>query len=419
MITKRDRSVKCVQSLVYFNHLLNKRINGPVMSSGHPPTGVAMPRQRARPRPVIGPKCSSLWFAMKAIQTQNSKLLSNNSSTSSKPLINFNQNFCLMNGSNQSRGSDEVMDASNIQSSDVRPDGPAVEESALSSNVYTDTGIKVVEVDDKKSLVVMTDNLSGYELSFGCIRLTLLSNNFHLNINGYDLSANQSIELMATFGHKVWLQLANEGNHLKTDLRDSLVAIGVEQIDEIINRLEDNSCLILVEKLCSSSLLYMENIPNFKPSNLKSNSLWFDIKAIDSKNCEFVKVWNKLFDELNLSDSDVIVVTGGINVGKSSLIRHFINRYLSRSQLDESASCFYLDCDPGQSEFCTSAQLSLTQVDRPLLCSATMNVLNHQPLMSCSVGATTPSKEPKIYISAIIQLVNYFKENFASKDLYL
>ncbi|CAG2167548.1 unnamed protein product [Oppiella nova] len=366
-----------------------------------------MPRLRPKPKTITGHidgrKYSSLWFAVKAVHS--SKLLANNSSQ-------LNHNYLSFNGFMDNKAEDGLKNLS-LNHMDSSDDNCDQQMATNQRNVSKDSGVKVVEVNDKMALVLVANEDLEYELGCGCVRFTLLSHNFDVHMNGFTLTTDKSVEMMAVFGHKVTIKCQNNGHNAQTinDLMTKVETLGAKDSEAVMSQLKDNLCVILVEKLCLSSLLYLETVDNFKPLSMKSESTWFDMRSVGTNGFESIKVWDKLFDDLQFGANDVIVVTGGTNVGKSSLIRHLINRYLNKRDTE----CMYLDCDPGQSEFSTSAQLGLTRIQSPVLCSTAMNVIKHKPLMACSVGATTPSKAANLYISSVYNLVNFYQKDLQSK----
>lgn len=57
-----------------------------------------------------------------------------------------------------------------------------------------------------------------------------------------------------------------------------------------------------------------------------------------------------------------VVLCGGVNVGKSTLLRYLVNR-----SLEKWSEILVLDFDPGQSEFTVMGCLSAILIKNPLL----------------------------------------------------
>ncbi|XP_054163901.1 polynucleotide 5'-hydroxyl-kinase NOL9-like [Oppia nitens] len=401
---KTKREIKCIEIIVIFcKHLFNGLL---VPITDHT---VSMPRVRPKLKTtaaINGHKYSSLWFALKA--TQNYRHLRY------KPSINYCRNYHTMNGF-----TDENMDTNTQRMKQLKVN--ELNDDILSGKSVTneapENSFKVIDVNDKSVLLVVTDEDKVLELNYGSVRLTLLSHNYDLHINGYSISVDKCVDLSAIFDHTIVIRYRlNENQRQPIDsIRDKLQTLGVTDVETIINQLEENSCFILLEKITMNSLLYLETLPNFKPTNLKLIKDWFNMRSIAANNYNSHLVWDRLFDELKLKNNDMIVVTGGTNVGKSSLIRHMINRYLFERNVDDYSECLYLDTDPGQSEFSTAGQLSLSKIKEPMLSSTVLNVINDKPLMSCSVAATTPSKAARLYMSSISQLIHFFRKDLQSK----
>jgi len=379
-----------------------------------------MPRLKCKLNSLKVHKYSSLWFALKA--TQNTHVFRNEAN---QQLVDNNDDCIEMNNSNC--GYRGCVDENQLIGQNSYSDDSSVDSRSRNSvnHVMTDQRLKaidVIEIDGKRALVLINKKESNYELTFGCLRMTSVTGNFHISLNGFTLLPNKSVELMAIFGYKILIKCrANQTNDNEdiNDVKRKLQSLPIEpkQIELILSQIEaNNSCVLLIEKLCLSSLLYLENIPNFKPLSIKSESVWFELQNTGSHCFLKTEIWDTLFTELNLTKNDIIIVCGGKDVGKSSLIRYLVNKYLSEdSNNSDENQIFYLDCAPGQTESSNSGQLSLTVIDKPILTSNSMNVINFKPLISSSIGVITANKNPRLYISIIYYIMNYISDNLESK----
>jgi hypothetical protein len=374
-------------------------------------------------------KYSSLWFALKA--TQNSKLLRNDDfidSEENEYLFNNNNDYIEINDSNCDLNGcvaeTELMEQMSSHNESCVQLNKKFSRNSV-NDVMNNTRLKaidLIEIDTKRTLVLINRKDSNYELTFGCLRMTSLTDNFHICVNGFTLMPNKTIELFAVFGYKLLIncqinELSHNQDFNEDENRLKSLELESKQIESLMNQINDKkSGIILIEKLCLSSLLYLENFENFKPLNMRSDSVWFELQNTGSHRFLKTDIWDTLFVELNLSKNDIIIVSGGKDVGKSSLIRYLVNKYLSQNSTNSNEiEILYLDCDPGQSEFTTSGLLSLTLIDRPVLGPSSINAINFKPLMSSSIGVISVNRNPKLYISCISYIMDYISNNLQSK----
>lgn len=344
-----------------------------------------MPRLKCKQKVIKPQKYSSLWFAIKA--TKNIK-----------------------NGFINKEVNQQIID-NNIDYKQMN----CVSNKTLNNNM-----LNVIQIDAKRALVLINKKEFNYELTFGFLRMTSMSDNFDISLNGFNLMPNKSIELMAIFGYKISIKCQTNdinGNQDINEVKLKLQSLEIEskQIELLLSEIEsNNSCVLFIEKLCLSSLLYLENIENFK-FDAKPESVWFEFRNNASFSFLKTSIWDTLFDELSLTSNDVLMTCGGKDVGKSTIIRYLMNRYLSVNSNNNECEILYLDCDPGQSEFTTSGLISLIAINKPILGSNHLNVINFKPLISSSFGAITASHNPKLYISTICDIMSYISQNLQSK----
>lgn len=131
----------------------------------------------------------------------------------------------------------------------------------------------------------------------------------------------------------------------------------------------------------------------------------------DSNLLDLNRRLNVITDKLDITSRDVILVCGAINCGKSTLIHHMINRYLSNGNSMKRA--LYLECDPGQTEFAPSGILSLITIDKKVISSPGFKFISNDhsalltrpgKIVSKIFGTTTPSDHASTYISLIKHL---------------
>ncbi|XP_076340828.1 polynucleotide 5'-hydroxyl-kinase NOL9 [Tachypleus tridentatus] len=107
-----------------------------------------------------------------------------------------------------------------------------------------------------------------------------------------------------------------------------------------------------------------------------------------------------------------IIVCGGKNTGKSSLIR-----YLMNSALNVCCEVMHLEADPGQTEFTPPACVAVTRVCEPLFGPP----FTHQktPERMSFVGSVDLQNAPDLYSESIQKIHEWYKENFNRVPLFI
>ncbi|XP_013788932.1 polynucleotide 5'-hydroxyl-kinase NOL9-like [Limulus polyphemus] len=107
-----------------------------------------------------------------------------------------------------------------------------------------------------------------------------------------------------------------------------------------------------------------------------------------------------------------IIVCGGKNTGKSSLIR-----YLMNSALNVCSEVMHLEADPGQTEFTPPGCVAVTRVCEPLFGPP----FTHQktPERMSFVGTVDLQNAPDLYSESVQQIHEWYKENFNEVPLFI
>ena len=106
-----------------------------------------------------------------------------------------------------------------------------------------------------------------------------------------------------------------------------------------------------------------------------------------------------------------VLLCGAKNVGKSTLARYVVNRFLSLNE--ESTHCAYLDTDIGQTEFTPPGFVSLVllHTTEPMLGPALP--FWRKPVLSYYLGDVSPRDMPNMYTAAIFKLIEYYQNTLS------
>ncbi|CEP60557.1 polynucleotide 5'-hydroxyl-kinase LALA0_S01e13652g [Lachancea lanzarotensis] len=120
--------------------------------------------------------------------------------------------------------------------------------------------------------------------------------------------------------------------------------------------------------------------------------------------------WTQKLDELSLfhqgNPLDMrLMVLGGKNSGKSTFLRLLLQRFLHVDN-DDDELIFYLDIDPGQTEFSGPDCISLNCVGKDLELGNPLGQSPNVPTIERYVGTNTPSAFPSKYLAEITELID-------------
>uniref|UniRef100_A0A1B6EDB5 Polynucleotide 5'-hydroxyl-kinase NOL9 n=1 Tax=Clastoptera arizonana TaxID=38151 RepID=A0A1B6EDB5_9HEMI len=194
-----------------------------------------------------------------------------------------------------------------------------------------------------------------------------------------------------------------------------------EKISDIVNSLTQFSVVVLLEKItdiynhmiwpkflfkhCSSYYLYpYKQINNNKHSFTLEEEILncsFTLKDSDDKNFKTLQEWDDIEkDMLNTHCSSKTILVGGKNVGKSTLMRYFINKTLKKWK-----KVLVLDFDIGQCEFTIPACVSAVLVEKPLLGTNFTHMTD--PIRSIFIGGCDVIQCLDLYMNAFKQITKY------------
>lgn len=121
--------------------------------------------------------------------------------------------------------------------------------------------------------------------------------------------------------------------------------------------------------------------------------------------------WNDLFRKISSGNgNEKIVVFGRKSAGKSSLLRFMINSY---KKMNCDSKLYYMDCDPGQTEFTPPGQISIVEIKDELYNLPCLNMLENKPLYSCSVGGIQ-TNNPNLYMTNVLSLIDFYQTELSN-----
>ena len=314
--------------------------------------------------------------------------------------------------------------------------------SSSTNTILTQPSLSTIYLDENSCLIIC--KLIGFKeinfnIIFGDLQVKLLFGN--LTINEYSLKLNESIELFAdkdsNLNCKTKFNLNFNLNAFKHFVKQQHHQFSNRYVQKEIDKLK-------FMNLTSASFMILRVERNSNPTHLKYSYLlgknvdslnWIKLEqndqnaiALNDEWCDYLAI--NLEDQLinkqvaaAAENPQIVMVCGGKNSGKSTLLKQLINRQFNvgKQQLNENRKIYYLDLDPGQSEFTNSGQISLIEIDKPILFPTYINVdkFKGQILFSCSVSSTNVEDIGLLYSENLAYLWSKIKQKqlFKSNDL--
>lgn len=194
-----------------------------------------------------------------------------------------------------------------------------------------------------------------------------------------------------------------------------------------VNHLIQARCKLVLEYLLKSSnnTQIKYHIDNGWAEHDKRKN-WVELKEDDGDYVTLVRRMDTIFENLNILPNDIILVSGATNCGKSSLIHHLINRYISENA-HKNRGVFYLESDPGQTEFAPCGILSLVNITERIFSIPGFKFIPNnsslltQPgkIVSKIFGSISPSDYSISYIDYIKQLSDHYKSLQPNQPLFV
>ncbi|CAH0401349.1 unnamed protein product [Chilo suppressalis] len=197
--------------------------------------------------------------------------------------------------------------------------------------------------------------------------------------------------------------------------------LSVSDAEEIVTTLGENDGVISMRRLDSRNMDFVENnmtaIDLFSKNTRNVDQCFKKVSEFlgcslyltrQWKSFEEVTCWRKVA-EYGMNDQSRGIVCGGKGVGKSTFLRYYVNKLLSRGPV------LVLDLDPGQAEFTVAGSISATVVDEPLLGPSFTHLKT--PHMMLNIGMINTMDNPRRYATAVRTLISHCCNNEQLKSM--
>lgn len=141
----------------------------------------------------------------------------------------------------------------------------------------------------------------------------------------------------------------------------------------------------------------------YGPSTIKSVTSYASWQVTANEICE---------DVFRKRATSIAFIAGPKNSGKSSFAKYLQNFFLSNQKNNQQQQLYFLDCDPGQSEFSPPSCLSLTkQTKLNFSCAFSHSNFQLGDLIKChSLGSYSPKDLPEYFLACFEDLLTTFRE---------
>ncbi|XP_055716267.1 polynucleotide 5'-hydroxyl-kinase NOL9 [Phlebotomus papatasi] len=187
----------------------------------------------------------------------------------------------------------------------------------------------------------------------------------------------------------------------ESDLKEIEENLKPSQAVLLLNKITNNR-VKMVEKY-SANRVFPNMITYRKPRPFASSEFILQCRFSSSSRNNFQV--NPKWQEISVDENSRIMTIGGKNVGKSSLIRHQINKNLKKF-----GKILLIDLDIGQPEISLPQTVSATLLDRPILGMACF--MEQQPETSRLFGDLNVANDPAKYYNSVLDL----QQDISSKE---
>lgn len=199
----------------------------------------------------------------------------------------------------------------------------------------------------------------------GKLSMSIISG--EIKVLGHIFKENsENIEIFSPKGNNIYLETHSSG---KKDLSKILKNYNISETTENFK----NFTVIILKNIKNKILNCFENyfpqqiFPKIFSVDKKNYISHAEMKlqsTFRSKPLDWDLQISENWEDLTSTSEDksVVMVCGGKNVGKSTLLRYMVNKLLNKIE-----KVAYIDLDVGQPEFTISGCVSVTLVDKPLL----------------------------------------------------
>ncbi|XP_067136962.1 polynucleotide 5'-hydroxyl-kinase NOL9 [Centruroides vittatus] len=242
-----------------------------------------------------------------------------------------------------------------------------------------------------------------------------------VTIFGYKLDSTKSP--ICVYSSKIFKFFSMCTNHpmsnsdWETDLVKKLEEIQTDLFAIMKPSLSEDSIVVLLspkelKQIEYTKLLGIQNFPSVSESYVQDRP-----KICKFKINNYHHHLSKIIDNaMNLSGNEInkapkILICGGKNSGKSTMLRYLIN-----NALNNCSKCFHLEGDVGQTEFTPPGCIALTCVNSPIFGPPFTHLKT--PEMTHFIGGVTVNI-PDDYISAFSNFYKNYEELFSEYPLFI
>lgn len=203
----------------------------------------------------------------------------------------------------------------------------------------------------------------------------------------------------------------------ETDLAIKLEKIQPNLFSVMKPSLSEDSIVIMLtleefKQIEFTDLLGMKNFPTVSKCYAESIP---NIRKLNIGDCYhyITKIMN---DAINISEyqsnkAPKILICGGKNSGKSTMLRYLIN-----NSLNTCTKCFHLEADVGQTEFTPPGCIALTCINSPIFGPPFTHLKNPEKMYF--LGSVTVHI-PEDYLTAVSNFFDYYDKKFSEYPLFI
>ncbi|XP_059621154.1 polynucleotide 5'-hydroxyl-kinase NOL9 isoform X2 [Phlebotomus argentipes] len=257
-------------------------------------------------------------------------------------------------------------------------------------------------IDSYHVLLHLTESIHFH----GNLSVTLISGS--ASMLDYKLNSNETVTAHAPVGYSTVSITPNPSKVVdnwkdSSDIKDMFFE---EDLKEIERNLKSSHALLLLHKTSnervkmvkkySSNRVFPNMITYKKPRPFSSTE--YILQCRFSFHSQRIFQVNPDWEWISVTDKSRIVITGGKNVGKTTLSRHLLNK-----NVKTFGRILLIDLDIGQPEISLPQTVSYTLLDRPILGMGCF--VDKQPDKSYLFGDLNVANAPQRYFECVSKLI--------------
>lgn len=301
--------------------------------------------------------------------------------------------------------------------------------SSSSAIDYIDPRAVFYELDDSKVLLTIQQSCSIYF----CGILTVSVLRGAVEVLGFTVEPNGSKYTVFSPQGSSSLCLTGVSSSCNYPTVNELINLGMKKsiADKVLEGCASNMSFVVLEKgmtqaLRTKFMYFVERYCKFpvfpglvtKGSSLSNAERFLQCALYNNTNSTLRKEFNVVpkwlqikEDVLNFSESNPkVVLCGGKAVGKSTLLRYFVNTMLKKYE-----KVVVIDCDIGQSEFTIPGCVSIVVVKEPLLGPSYTHFI--KPKRCIFLGEINVTQCPEKYFKSIQYIFDYCNSKEELKNI--